>query len=100
MKNVSVKKISQKDNHTFAIEWNDGIEQLFRLCDLQKQCPCAGCMDEITGKRIVREETLRKDVRATRIVNVGRYALRIQFTSGCSSGIYGFDMLYQMRSSS
>lgn len=90
---VLVRKISQKDNHTFVIEWNDGEVNNFRLNELQKLCPCAKCVDEITGKQLLDVKSINPDVRATRIVSVGRYALRIQFTSGCSTGIYSFDSL-------
>lgn len=88
-----VRSISQKDNHTFTIEWSDNKVCDYRLSDLQKQCPCAHCVDESTGKRMLDPSTVKPDVRAVRVANVGRYALRIQFTSGCSTGIYSFDML-------
>lgn len=93
---VLVRAIKQKDNHTFTIEWSDGSICDYRLSELQKQCPCANCTDEWTGKRILNEASVKSDVRAVRITNVGRYALRIQFTSGCSTGIYGFDMLHKI----
>lgn len=91
--NHRIKEIRQKDNYTFSILWTDGEETEHRLSDLQKQCPCALCRDEISGKQIVDPATLNKLVRARRIVSVGRYALRIEFTSGCSLGIFGFDFL-------
>lgn len=91
-----VRKIYQKDNHSFAIEWNDGQMGIYKLSDLQKLCPCAACIDEQTGKRILDIATVKEDVRAIRITSVGRYALRIQFTSGCSNGIFDFDFLKKM----
>jgi DUF971 family protein len=90
---VLIRKISQKDNHTFSIEWSDGITQVFRLADLQRNCCCAGCVDETTGERRVDPCSVKDDVRADKLVSIGRYALRVVFTSGCSSGIYSFDML-------
>lgn len=92
-----IAKIQQKDNHTFTIHWNDGEIADYRLSELQKYCHCANCIDEITGKRILNVNSIQHDVRAVRIVSVGRYALRVQFTSGCSAGIYDYDMLYQLR---
>jgi DUF971 family protein len=92
---VLVKAINQTDNFTFTIQWTDGLEGIYRLNELQKNCPCAKCTDEITGKRL-NEGNVKTDVRALKLMNVGRYALRIQYTSGCSTGIYGFDMLYKM----
>lgn len=92
-----IRKIEQKDNFTFSIMWSDGLQGDYRLSELQKRCPCAACVDEATGKRLVEEKNVKPDVRATRITSVGRYALRIQFTSGCSTGIYEFDLLHRLR---
>ncbi len=95
-KPLLIKQIQQKDNYTFSIEWNDEIKQDFRLSTLQKVCPCANCVDEYTGKRLTNPATLQEDVKAISIKSVGRYALQIQFTKGCSTGIYSFDTLRQM----
>jgi DUF971 family protein len=90
---LSIHNIWQKDNETFCIEWNDGIASSYRLSALQSQCPCAACVDEKTGQRLAGVTKIREDVRAVKISSVGRYALRIQFTQGCSNGIFSFDML-------
>lgn len=92
---VLIKKIYQKNNTTFAIDWSDGLEADYRLSALQKRCPCAQCYDPATGSQITTRMQLDPDVRAVRLVNVGRYALRIQFVTGCSKGIYSFAMLRQ-----
>lgn len=86
-------KIWQKDNYSFSIEWNDGQVETFRLSDLQRNCPCANCTDENTGKVMVDPKSVDDQVRAVAIRSVGRYGLRIQFTSGCSTGIFTFDRL-------
>lgn len=88
-----VRQIWQKDNYTFSIQWNDGLTQDFLLCDLQRNCPCAHCTDEMTGKRLIDPKAIPNDVKAIVVRSVGRYGLRIQFTSGCSTGIYSFDRL-------
>jgi DUF971 family protein len=90
---VGIYNIWQKDRYTFCIEWSDGQLSEYRLSDLQKRCPCAGCSDEQTGQRLASAPQVDDEVRAKRLVNVGRYALRIEFTTGCSSGIYSFDRL-------
>lgn len=92
-----VHQIWQKDNYTFSIQWNDGCIQDFRLCDLQRNCPCAHCTDEVTGQRLVDPGTISQDVKAVVIRSIGRYGLRIQFSSGCSMGIYSFDKLRTMK---
>lgn len=93
---VLIKKIYQKDNVLFGIDWSDGVSIDYRLGALQKRCPCAQCYDPVSGQQLCDEKQLDKDVRAVRLTNVGRYALRIQFSSGCSKGIYSFAMLRQL----
>ncbi|MBA3815716.1 MAG: DUF971 domain-containing protein [Parachlamydiaceae bacterium] len=89
---MQIKRLEQMDNHTFTIEWSDGQVNDYHLSTLQQRCPCANCTDEQTGKRRVGIKNI-ENVGAQRIVSVGRYALRVYFTSGCSAGIFGFDML-------
>ena len=96
MKALAVHRIFQKDNHTFTIEWSDGVVQDYRLSELQKRCPCANCVDEGSGQRLSEPSMISDDLKAKRIMSVGRYALRVDFTTGCSSGIYDFDMLKKM----
>lgn len=93
-----VRKIAQVDNHVFSILWSDGKEEKYRLCDLQRRCPCAGCLDEVTGKRKVPLESIPDDLRAVRIISVGRYAIKVFFESGCSRGIYHFEDLRKFKS--
>lgn len=92
-----VRRIWQKDNYTFSIQWNDGCVQDFRLCDLQRNCPCAQCSDEKTGQFRKDPAYVPSDLRAVMIRSMGRYGLRIQFTSGCSMGIYSFETLRKMK---
>ncbi len=93
---IKIKNINQVDQHTFSITWNDNIIGHYRLSELQKNCPCANCNDEQTGKKLIDSKTIDSNVSAKKISSVGRYALKIEFTSGCSTGIYEFDMLYEM----
>lgn len=84
-----IRTIKQVDPFHFSINWSNNEEQLYRLSQLQKACPCAGCVEERS------KETLKvnEEVRALRITNVGRYAIRIEFTEGCSAGIYHLSQL-------
>lgn len=90
---ITIRNLKQIDNHCFQIEWNDGELDTYRLSELQKQCPCARCVDETTNERRASAPAVAEDVKAKVIQSVGRYALRIQFTEGCSSGIYHFAFL-------
>ncbi len=91
-----IKSMCQSDDHTLSIVWGDGKEEHFRFSDLQKNCPCANCLDENTGKKLLDLKTVKENVRASSIRPVGRYGLQFQFTSGCSTGIYSFESLRRM----
>lgn len=91
-----IKDIQQCDNHSFSVEWSDGLMRRYRLSDLQRCCPCAKCTDEFTGKPLVDPKSINQDVRAIKIKSVGKYGLQIQFTEGCSMGIYSFEHLRNM----
>ena len=94
MENVGITAIYQVDRYHFALVWTDGRESRYRLSWLQRQCPCVRCTEAKEKKqRLVVDE----NVLAERIVSVGRYALHIAFTSGCSQGIYSFSLLRQWK---
>jgi ATP-binding protein involved in chromosome partitioning len=91
---IVVKKLAQKNNHTFIIEWSDGQINEYHLSTLQRLCPCANCADKKISKNVNIKDF--ENLRAHKIVSVGRYGLRIYFTSGCSNGIFHFDMLREI----
>ncbi|HSX11868.1 MAG TPA: P-loop NTPase [Rhabdochlamydiaceae bacterium] len=78
-----IKNIQQGDTH-FTIEWEDGAITSYSYQELQKQCPCASCQNQ---------SHLNLAVSATGISYVGRYGLKIGFTSGCTKGIYSLAFL-------
>ncbi len=83
---ISIRSIEQTSNTEFRIDWSNGSQLHYSLAELQKNCPCAACAD---GKKATDPA-----VRAYKIRSVGRYAIQIDFSSGCSKGIYDLDMLY------
>jgi ATP-binding protein involved in chromosome partitioning len=90
-KSLAIESISQKNPHSITIQWSDGLLQECSLAELQLRCPCAGCKEKgnqqesgaLTGAKTVR--------------NVGRYALQIDFTTGCSHGIYDYELVRTIR---
>lgn len=92
-----VAEVVRVDAHTLSIRWVDGFQSMYRVADLQKRCPCAGCVHPADNQR--QPDVLKEEVSAMAIRSVGRYALQIQFSSGCSAGIYPFSFLRQMTAS-
>jgi ATP-binding protein involved in chromosome partitioning len=68
------------------IRWKDGHVSDFTPRLLRVACPCAGCVDEMTGRRILREADVPLDVHPLVIAPVGRYAIRFDWSDGHGTG--------------
>jgi DUF971 family protein len=86
-------EIRRMDNREIHISWADGHKTVFTNTHLRERCPCATCVNELTGERMLRPEAVRPDIRAAEISLVGRYAIQIRWSDGHSTGIYSFDKL-------
>ena len=84
------------DGTRLRIVWKDGVASELEPRTLRLMCPCAGCVDEITGIRVLRAETVDEAVYPTAIHYVGRYALQFVWSDGHSTGIYTFDYLRKL----
>ena len=90
------EEISQPSKEKIQILWKDGHESLYSARHLRLNCHCAGCVDEVSGKRILREESVPEDVYPLSIHPVGRYAYQFLWSDGHSTGIYSFDHLRKL----
>ncbi len=89
-------KISPAGQTPLEIIWNDGAVSKFDAKKLRAACPCAACVNEITGQRTIKLESVPADIKPAAIHSVGRYALQIVWSDGHSTGLYGFDYLRNM----
>ncbi len=90
------KRIAQAGPDTLRIEWQDGHESLYPVRRLRIACRCANCVEELTGRPLLREQDVPEDVRPERISPVGRYAIQIAWSDGHDTGIYSFDYLREL----
>lgn len=79
-----------------AIEWSDGKRSTYRPKDLRAACPCASCVDEVTGVRILKAEAISETVRAESVNPIGRYALQFVWSDGHSTGLFGHEYLRRL----
>jgi ATP-binding protein involved in chromosome partitioning len=86
-------EIRRSDNHEIHVTWSDGHQSVFPNKMLRERCPCAGCVHELTGQRLLDPRTVRPDIRAEEIQLVGRYAIRMHWSDGHGTGIYTFQRL-------
>lgn len=78
------------------LSWSSGEAYAVPYRELRFLCPCAVCVDERTGERVIRKEDVDEGVRPKGVVPVGRYALQISWSDGHSTGIYPFERLHQI----
>ncbi len=91
---VTPDEIGPTDDGTaLRIAWEDGHESIYLPYDLRLVCPCARCVDELTGRRTLTPEMVDDGVYPEAIEYVGRYALRFFWSDGHNTGIYPFDYL-------
>ncbi len=85
-----------QDGTTLVIEWADGHVTELTPWSLRLACPCAGCVDEMTGRKILRPDDVDEGVYPLEISYVGRYALRFDWSDGHGTGIYPFEYLRRL----
>jgi DUF971 family protein len=76
------------------IEWdNAGHEAWFPARALRLACPCAACVDEMSGRALLDATSIPGDIRPVSLALVGAYGLRVQWSDGHGTGIYTFQRL-------
>jgi len=78
------------------VDWKDGAESRYPLFGLRDACPCAGCVDEVTGRKVLDPKSIPPDIHILRAEYVGHYALRLFWSDGHNSGIYTFAYLREL----
>jgi ATP-binding protein involved in chromosome partitioning len=91
-----IAEMTRPSENEVRILWKDGHESIYTGYALRVGCRCALCVDEISGNKRLREESISKDVRPLSIDPVGRYAIRFQWSDGHSTGIYTFELLREL----
>ncbi len=86
-------------NERFTITWSDGSVTEGAPRDLRLFCPCAACVNEVSGQRTLDPKTVPQDVHPVRVEQVGRYGISIFWSDGHATGIYSFDRLREWQTS-
>jgi DUF971 family protein len=85
------------DSGALLVRWDDGKESRFEAKWLRGRCPCAECVEEWSGKRVVGEAQIPEDVKPRGMHQVGRYAMQIEWSDTHNTGIYSWDYLLKLR---
>ncbi len=90
---IEPRQIIEESDSEISINWSDETETKYDAQNLRRQCPCAGCVNEWTGEKILKAATISDDLSFSSIAIVGRYALNFHFSDGHDTGIYSFQYL-------
>ena len=90
------REIGRANQQDVKITWQDGHESIYPARDLRLKCPCAGCVDEVTGQLRLIASSIPQDVHPVKVDLIGRYAISVQWSDGHNTGIYAFDRLRKM----
>jgi DUF971 family protein len=98
IKVIAPTGIYKKDKDILAVRWNDGTLSTFPVRQLRISCPCAVCVNEWTGEKMLDESKVPKDIKPLKLFSVGRYAMAIHWSDGHKTGIYSYDYLRRIES--
>ncbi len=75
------------------ILWPGGPEVTVSAHRMRDACPCAGCIEEGTGRKLLDPATIPADIHPLQITAVGSYAVQFHWSDGHSTGIYSWETL-------
>lgn len=93
MSSTQPKVITKSDPTRIAITWADGHETVYSAAELRRLCPCAHCVNEVTGVRMLKPESIPDDLRQENMRLVGNYAICVLFSDQHDTGLFPFPFL-------
>ena len=93
---IEPREIAQEGDAGLRITWGDERVSRYTAPALRGACPCAQCVNEWTGERILKPETISAELTIADMNVVGRYALSFRWSDGHEHGIYSFKYLREL----
>ena len=78
------------------LDWPDGTTAAVPFRALRLACPCAACVSEHTGERLLDPATVPADVAPAALALAGNYALRVTWPGGHDTGLFPWPYLRQI----
>lgn len=79
------------------VAWDSTSVDRFPFRFLRTECPCAACVNEFTGERILNPESVPRDVRPVGVDFAGNYGLKVVWSDQHNSGIFTWAHLERLR---
>ncbi len=90
---IEPTKIVEESDRKISIIWSDEAETVYFAPQLRRACPCASCVNEWTGEKILIDDKIADDLTFSNMNAVGRYALNFRFSDGHDTGIFTYKFL-------
>jgi DUF971 family protein len=97
---IEPTKIIEESNSELTINWSDDKETSYLAVNLRRSCPCASCINEWTGEKMLKDDSIPGDLNFSHVSIVGRYALNFHFSDGHDTGIFSFAYLRKLSETS
>ena len=82
------EEIDLTQDGRLRVVWPGGREARIPFKKLRDSCPCAECVEEWTGRKMIDPATIPDDIRPLSITPIGNYAIQISWSDGHSAGLY------------
>ncbi|HEY3012954.1 MAG TPA: DUF971 domain-containing protein [Gemmatimonadales bacterium] len=97
MKSNPVPHAINRRDDGILIEWDElGHQGFYPARELRLACPCAGCVEEMSGRPMLDPANVSSDIQPLSLALVGAYGLRVQWSDGHGTGIYTFEQLLRL----
>ena len=89
-------RITPFPNGELGIAWEDGHESYYPGHYLRCACTCAHCIEETSGRKILQDDSVPKDVAVVELHPVGNYGISVRWSDDHDTGIYSHDRLRKL----
>jgi DUF971 family protein len=93
---IEPREIMREGTAGLRISWADGRVCRYGAAALRRVCPCAQCVNEYTGERMIDPAGVADTLTVESMDLVGRYALNFRWSDGHQTGIYSFRLLREL----
>ncbi|MFO1020214.1 MAG: DUF971 domain-containing protein [Planctomycetales bacterium] len=87
---------SLRDQGVLELTWEEGGPYRIPFKLVRAACPCASCIEEWTGRRLLDPATIPEDIHPEQMGFVGNYSLKIHWSDGHNTGLYTWDHLAEL----
>lgn len=89
-------KISYASGKGILLSMPDGQQKTVHPADLRRRCRCALCIEEFSGKQLLKPEDVKDDVYPKSFQPMGNYALAVQWSDGHNSSIFPYETILEL----